>query len=97
MVLLIEMDSNAILLVEAMIKNRTSTEERWYVRKVLIDAFAQLPHPKAAHILDNKCSSKLIKERIKLNKMMHQLVPRHDLRQNIVEKAIQVFIQGPTS
>jgi hypothetical protein len=42
------------------------------------------------HILDNECSAKF-KERIKLNNMIYQLVPPHDHRQNIAEKAIQVF------
>jgi hypothetical protein len=42
------------------------------------------------HILDNECSAKF-KERIKLNNMTYQLVPPHNHRQNIAEKAIQVF------
>ena len=42
------------------------------------------------HILDNKCSAKF-KERIKSNNMQYQLVPPHDHRRNIAEKAIQVF------
>jgi hypothetical protein len=42
------------------------------------------------HILDNKCSTKF-KELIKFNKMKYQLIPPHDHRQNIAEKAIQVF------
>ena len=41
------------------------------------------------HILDNKCSAKF-KERIKSNNMQYQLVPPHDHRRNIAEKAIQV-------
>jgi hypothetical protein len=42
------------------------------------------------HILDNECSAKF-KERIKLNNMKYQLIPPHNHRQNIAEKAIQVF------
>jgi hypothetical protein len=42
------------------------------------------------HILDNECSAKF-KERIQLNNMQYQLVPPHDHRRNIAEKAIQVF------
>ncbi len=42
------------------------------------------------HILDNECSAEF-KERIMLNNMTYQLVPPHDHRRNIPEKAIQVF------
>jgi hypothetical protein len=42
------------------------------------------------HILDNECSAEF-KEQIKLNNMKYQLVPPHNHRQNIAEKAIQVF------
>ncbi len=42
------------------------------------------------HILDNECSTEF-KERIVLNNMKYQLVPPHDHRRNIAEKAIQVF------
>jgi len=42
------------------------------------------------HILDNECSAKF-KERIKSNNMKYQLVPPHNHRRNIAEKAIQVF------
>jgi hypothetical protein len=42
------------------------------------------------HILDNVCSTEF-KERIVLNNMKYQLVPPHDHKQNIAEKAIQVF------
>jgi hypothetical protein len=41
------------------------------------------------HILDNESSAEL-KERIKSNNMKYQLVPPHDHRRNIAEKAIQV-------
>ncbi len=40
--------------------------------------------------MDNECSAEF-KERIKLNNMIYQLVPPHDHRRNITEKAIQVF------
>ena len=42
------------------------------------------------HILDNECSAEF-KEKILENEMEYQLVPPHDHRRNIAEKAIQVF------
>jgi len=42
------------------------------------------------HILDNKCSAKF-KEKILENDMTYQLVPPHDHRRNVAEKAVQVF------
>ena len=84
---LIEMDSNAIL-VEAM-KNRSSAEMiRAY--QVLVDRLKSAGLQPTMHLLDNECSAEF-KERIKANKMKYQLVPPHDHRRNIAEKAIQVF------
>ena len=42
------------------------------------------------HILDNECSEEY-KQAIMKNHMKYQLVPPHDHRRNIAEKAIQVF------
>jgi hypothetical protein len=84
---LIEIDSNVILM-EAM-KNR-STGEMIQAYQVLVERLCSAGLIPTMHILDNKCSAEL-KERIKLNNMKYQLVPPHDHRQNIAEKAIQVF------
>ncbi len=84
---LIEIDSNAIL-VKAM-KNRT-TGEMIQAYQVLVDCLCSAGVTPKMHILDNECSNEF-KERIKLNNMQYQLVPPHDHRRNIVEKAIQVF------
>ena len=40
------------------------------------------------HVLDNECSEEF-KDAIMVNKMMYQLVPADDHRQNIAERAIQ--------
>ncbi len=84
---LIEIDSNAIL-VKAM-KNRT-TGEMIRAYQVLVDCLCSTGVTPKMHILDNKCSSEF-KERIQLNNMQYQLIPPHDHRHNITEKAIQVF------
>jgi hypothetical protein len=84
---LIEIDSNAIL-VEAM-KNQTSGEMiRAY--QVLVNQLKSAGVTPKMHILNNECSAEF-KERIKLNNIFYQLVPPHDHRRNIAEKAIQVF------
>jgi hypothetical protein len=84
---LIEIDSNAIL-VEAM-KNQTAGKMiRAY--QVLVNQLKSAGVTPKMHILDNECSAEF-KERIKLNNMIYQLIPPHDHRQNIAEKAIQVF------
>ncbi len=84
---LIEIDSNAIL-VEAM-KNR-STGEMMRVYQVLIHRLCSTGVTPKMHISDNECSAEF-KERIKSNNMQYRLVPPHDHRRNIAEKAIQVF------
>jgi hypothetical protein len=84
---LIKINSNAIL-VEAM-KNRT-TGEMIQAYQVLMDCLCSVGVTPKMHILDNECSAEF-KERIKLNNMQYQLVPPHDHRRNIAEKAIQVF------
>ena len=42
------------------------------------------------HILDNGCSVN-VKEKILENDMKYLLVPPHDHRRNVAEKAVQVF------
>ncbi len=84
---LIEINSNAIL-VEGM-KNRT-TGEMIRAYQVLVERLRSAGVTPKMHILDNECSAKF-KERIKSNNMKCQLVPSHDHRRNIAEKAIQVF------
>ena len=84
---LTEVDSDAIL-VEPM-KNRTAGEMiRAY--QVLIDRLNSAGIFPKLHILDNECSADL-KAIIKENGMKFQLVPPHDHRRNIAEKAISTF------
>ena len=84
---LTEVDSDAIL-VEPM-KNRTAGEMiRAY--QVLIDRLNSAGIFPKLHILDNECSADL-KAVIKENGMKFQLVPPHDHRRNIAEKAISTF------
>ena len=84
---LIEIDSNAIL-VEAM-KNRTAGEMiRAYT--VLVMRLRNTGVTPTMHILDNECSEEF-KAQIRKNNMTFQLVPPHDHRRNIAEKAIQTF------
>jgi hypothetical protein len=80
-------NSNAIL-VKAM-KNRT-TGEMIQAYQVAVDCLRSAGVTPKMHVLDNECSAKF-KERITLNNMQYQLVPPHDHRCNIAEKAIQVF------
>jgi hypothetical protein len=58
--------------------------------QVLVECLYSTGLTSKMHILDNKCSTEF-KERIVLNNMKYQLVLPHDHRQNIAEKAIQVF------
>ena len=84
---IIEMDSNAIL-VEAM-RNRTSGKMVQAYQK-LVDRLKLHGFKPNMHILDNECSAEF-KQTIIENGMKYQLVPPHDHRRNIAEKAIQVF------
>ena len=84
---LIEMDSNAIL-VKAM-QNRISGEMVQSYQKPVVRLKLHGISPNM-HILDNKCSTEF-KETILKNGMKYQLVPPHDHRRNITEKAIQKF------
>jgi len=92
---LTEVDSDAIL-VKPM-KNRTAGE---MIRadQVLIDRLNSAGICPKLHILDNKCSADL-KAVIKENGMKFQLVPPHDHRRNIAEKAISTLrtILSPSS
>ena len=84
---LFELDSNNIL-SEPMI-NRTAVKMMRSHQKLnnrLKEKSIQLK----LHLTDNECSEEL-KEVTKKNSMKYQLVPPHDHRRNIVEKAIQVF------
>ena len=83
----IEIDSNAIL-VEAM-KHR-SAEEMIRAYLVLVTCLRNTGVTPKMHILDNKCSEEF-KAQNRKNKMTFQLVPPHDHRRNIAEKAIQTF------
>ena len=84
---LFETSSN-IILVEAM-RSRTSGEMvRAY--QVLVDRLKVCNISPTRHILDNECSAEL-KEAIVDNEMTFQLVPPHDHRRNVAEKAIQTF------
>ncbi len=84
---LIKIDSNAIL-VEAM-KNRSVGEMiRAYL--VLVNRLHNAGVTPKMHILDNECSEEF-KAQICKNIMTFQLVPPHDHRRNIAEKAIQTF------
>jgi hypothetical protein len=84
---LIELDSNAIL-VEAT-KNRSLTE-MIQAYQVLVDRLRGAGIQPKMHLLDNECSADF-KERIKVNGMKYQLEPPHDHQRNIAEKAVQVF------
>ena len=84
---LYETVSNSIL-VEAL-RNRTSGEMVAAYQK-LINRLKEAGIEPKMHILDNEISTEF-KKAIKLNKMTYQLVPPHDHRRNVAEKAIQIF------
>jgi hypothetical protein len=75
-IVLIEIDSNAIL-VEAMKNHLEGEMIRAY--QVLVECLCNAGLTPKMHILDNECSAKF-KERIKLNNMKYQLVPPHNHR-----------------
>jgi hypothetical protein len=85
--MLIKIDSNAIL-VEPM-QNRQSGE-MVATYQTLVGRLKDSGFEPKMHILDNECSAEF-KEAIKKNEMKFQLVPPHDHRRNIAEKAIPVF------
>ena len=84
---LAEMDSDAIL-VEPM-RNRTAGEMVKTYQK-LIDRLKKCGIKPKMHILDNECSEEF-KQAIEGNNMKYQLVPPHNHRRNIAERAIQTF------
>ncbi len=84
---LIDVDSDAIL-VEPM-KNRTSGK-MIQAYQTLINRLCTAGSIPKLHVLDNKCSQDF-RDTIRLNGMTYQLVPPHDHRRNLVEKAIQMF------
>ena len=85
--LVFETTSNSIL-VEAM-RNRSAGEMvRAY--QVLIARLHEKDIFPEMHIPDNECSAEF-KAAIKSNQMTFQLVPPHDHRRNVAEKAIKTF------
>ena len=85
--ILLEVDSDAILAEP--LKNRTSGElTKAY--KTIMDRLHKCGIKPTLHILDNECSGEF-KDAISSYGAKHQLVPPHDHRRNIAEKAIQVF------
>jgi hypothetical protein len=76
---LIEMDSNAILV--AAIKNRLAGEKICAYQELVVCLCSAGIQPKL-HLLDNECSAEF-REKIKSNDMKYQLVSPHDHRQNI--------------
>ncbi len=70
-------------------KNRTSGEMiRAY--QALIDQLKSAGITPNRHILNNKCSANF-KQAIRNNNMTYQLIPPHDHRRNMAEKAIRTF------
>ncbi len=84
---LTHIDSSAIHM-EAM-KNRTAGK-MICAYQGLINRLLQAEVTPKQHILDNKCSEEF-KATIHKYNMTFQLVPPHDHRRNIAEKAIQTF------
>ena len=80
-------DSNGIL--QEPMKNRTSGEMIHAYQK-LIDRLKSAGITPKHHILDNECSADF-KQTIRDNNMTYQLVPPHNHRRNMAEKAIQTF------
>ena len=89
---LVEIDSGAIL-AEPM-RNRTSGE-MINTYQALVNRLHRSGVKPKRHILDNE-ASKEFKECIQENGMTYQLVPPHDHRRNIAEKAIQTFNSFPS-
>ena len=84
---LVELDGNAIM-VEPMKKRNSGEMVRAY--NVLVSRLKARGLAPKMHILDNECSKEFAAA-IEDNGMDYQLVPPHDHRRNIAEKAIQVF------
>ena len=86
-IVLYELSSRNIL-VEPM-RNRTAAQMVCAYQK-MIDRLANGGIKPTLHILDNECSHEY-KVAIEGNDMKYQLVPPHDHRRNVAEKAIQTF------
>ena len=80
-------DSNGIL--QEPMKNRTSGKMIRAYQK-LINRLKSAGITPKRHILDNECSVNF-KQTIQDNNMTYQLIPPHDHRHNMAEKAIQTF------
>lgn len=87
LMVLAEVDSDVIM-VEAM-RNRTAGEMVKTYQKLMDRLKACGIHPKH-QILDNEASAEY-KAAIKSNGLTYELVPPHDHRRNLAEKAIQTF------
>ena len=62
--------------------------------QTLVDRLKECGIKPAMHILDNECSAEF-KALISENEMKYQLVPPHDHRRNVTEKAVhQNFPKG---
>ena len=84
---LYEISSNIILVKP--LRNKTS-EEMVTAYQKLVDRLKEGGIEPNLHILDNEISTEY-KDAIAENQMKFRLVPPHDHRRNIAEKAIQVF------
>ena len=80
-------DSNGIL--QEPMKNCTSGEMIHAYQK-LINRLKSTGITPKHHILDNECSADFM-QTIRDNNMTYQLVPPHNHRRNMAEKAIQTF------
>ena len=84
---LFETTSNNIL-VESM--RRRISGEMCRAYQTLVDRLKERGINPTMHILDNECSAEF-KALINENEMNYQLVPPHDHRRNVTEKAIHTF------
>ena len=86
-IMLVELDLNTII-VEAM-QDRTPGEtiQAYYI---LVNWLKRRGFRPKIHIFDNKCPADIKEKNLETN-MRYQLVPPHDHRRNVAEKAGQVF------
>ena len=77
-----------IILVESM-RSRVSGE-MCDAYQTLVDRLKERDTKPTMHILENECSAEF-KALISENEMKYQLVPPHDHRRNVTEKAVQSF------
>ena len=85
--ILVELDSSSIL-SEGLSSRKSGEMVRAY--NTLVGRLKESGIEPKTHLLDNECSQEF-KDAIKANKMTFQLVPPHDHRRNVAEKAIQTF------